>query len=442
MLDLILFIKTLGYFGLFSIVFVESGVFFGFFFPGDSLLFTAGFLASQGLMDIWVLIIGVVVAAVLGVSAGYAFGKTVGPMIFSREDSLFFHKDNLIHTKHFYEKYGKKAIILARFMPGIRTFAPIFAGIGKMNYGIFLAYNVIGGLIWGAGLPLLGYFLGNSIPNIDKYLIPIVLLIIFLSVLPTVIHILKDEENRKNISNGFKKMFARTSGKLLVFNWKMNPETLEEALQMAKDSDYKNSVVVPPFIFIEEVGKILKNAKLGAQDLFSGNLSKTSFTGEISGKELVNLNVQYVIIGHSERRAMGETDETISQKLKTSLDNDLIPILCIGENQQEKEKGTAKEIIKNQIASAMALVKNANKPIILAYEPVWAIGTGNYCPPEKALETIRFIKDFLNLHFSFKHFVLYGGSVNPENIKDFLKYKEIDGALIGGSSLKPEFFFK
>jgi len=207
MFDLISLIKTAGYLGIFAIIFAESGLFVGFFLPGDSLLFTAGFLASQDFLDIRLLILIVFIGAVLGDNVGYAFGKKVGPMLFKREDSLFFHKDNLIHTQHFYEKYGKKAIILARFMPGVRTFAPIFAGVGKMDYRIFFSYNIIGGLLWGVGLPLLGYYLGSTIPGIDKYLLPIILLIIFLSVLPTAIHLLKEEESRRKIINFIKKIW-------------------------------------------------------------------------------------------------------------------------------------------------------------------------------------------------------------------------------------------
>jgi len=199
MFDLIPLIKTAGYLGIFAIIFAESGLFVGFFLPGDSLLFTAGFLASQGLMNIWVLMGLVFLAAVFGDSVGYAFGYRVGPMIFKKEDSFFFHKDNLEKAKTFYEKYGKKTIILARFMPGVRTFAPILAGVGKMNYPTFLSFNMIGGFLWGVGLPWLGYYLGNTIPDIDKYLVPIILAIIILSVSPTAFHILRDPQHRAKI---------------------------------------------------------------------------------------------------------------------------------------------------------------------------------------------------------------------------------------------------
>lgn len=206
MFDLIALIKTAGYLGIFGIIFAESGLFIGFFLPGDSLLFTAGFLASQEILNIWLLAALVFIGAVLGDNVGYAFGRKVGPMIFKKEDSLIFHKKNLDKARVFYEKYGKKTIILARFLPGVRTFAPILAGVGNMSYPVFFSYNLIGGLLWGVGLPGLGYFLGNAVPNIDKYLVPIILAIIFLSILPTAIHILKDPEHRAQIINIIKKI--------------------------------------------------------------------------------------------------------------------------------------------------------------------------------------------------------------------------------------------
>lgn len=184
MFDIVQIIQAFGYVGLFIIIFVESGLFFGFFFPGDSLLFTAGFLASQGYLSLPLLICITFIAAILGVITGYAFGKKVGPSIFNKEDSFFFHKDHLHRTKEFYKTHGPKTIVLARFLPIIRTFAPIFAGIGHMRYRTFLLYNIIGGFIWTAGLCGIGYFLGNTVPNIDHYLIPIILGIIIVSLLP------------------------------------------------------------------------------------------------------------------------------------------------------------------------------------------------------------------------------------------------------------------
>ena len=199
------------YFILFAIVFAESGLLIGFFLPGDSLLFTAGFLASQNFlgMDITILLIGFFIAAVTGDSVGYAFGKRVGPKLFTKEDSFWFHKKNLAKAQHFYEEHGKKTIVIARFLPVVRTFAPIVAGIGNMDYKTFVAFNVIGGILWAIGLTVAGYFLGSLIPNIDHYLLPIIVGIIFLSIAPTAWHILKDEEQRIQIINLIRKMFKK-----------------------------------------------------------------------------------------------------------------------------------------------------------------------------------------------------------------------------------------
>jgi len=191
MFDLIALIKAAGYLGLFGIIFAESGLFFGFFFPGDSLLFTAGFLASKGFLNIYLLIALTFLAAVLGDNAGYWFGKKTGPKIFTRENSLLFHKDHVTKAENFFKKYGPKTIIFARFVPIVRTFAPILAGVGKMHYQTFFFYNLVGGALWTIGLSLLGYFLGQLVPSIDKYLLPIVAIIIVVSILPNIYQILK-----------------------------------------------------------------------------------------------------------------------------------------------------------------------------------------------------------------------------------------------------------
>lgn len=190
-LDPIFIIKTLGILGVFAIIFAESGLFFGFFLPGDSLLFTAGFLASQGYLNITFLVIGSALCAIIGDSVGYAFGKKVGPTIFYREDSKFFHKHHIEKAKKFYEKYGKKTIVLARFVPIVRTFAPIVAGVGEMKYKTFLSFNIIGGVLWTFLLSIFGYWLGNVIPNADRYLLPIILVIIILSFIPIIAEFLK-----------------------------------------------------------------------------------------------------------------------------------------------------------------------------------------------------------------------------------------------------------
>jgi membrane-associated protein len=184
-------IKTLGFVGIIVIVFLETGAFFGFFLPGDSLLFTAGFLASQGLLPFSFLLVGTFISAVAGDSFGYAFGKKIGPKIFSKEDSVFFSKKNISRAEEFYNKHGKKTIILARFMPVIRTFAPILAGVAKMEYRTFLFFNIIGAFVWTWGMLLSGYALGSLIPDPDKYILPVVGLIIIISAFPVLKQILK-----------------------------------------------------------------------------------------------------------------------------------------------------------------------------------------------------------------------------------------------------------
>ncbi len=187
-----------GYVGLALIVFAESGFLLGFFLPGDSLLFTAGLLSASGFFSPWLLVPMLIVCAIAGDSFGYWTGRTFGPKIFSREDSFFFHKKHVERTKVFYEKYGPKAILLARFVPIVRTFVPIFAGVGQMHYKTFISYNIIGGVLWAGGVTLLGYFLGASIPNIEKYLLPIILGIIFVSVLPILHEFYREWRNKKN----------------------------------------------------------------------------------------------------------------------------------------------------------------------------------------------------------------------------------------------------
>ena len=185
-IDLILLIKTVGYLGLFIIVFAESGLLIGFFLPGDSLLFTAGLLASSGFFNIFTLMLIFFIAAVTGDSVGYFLGEKYGPKIFNKKKSLFFNPEHVERSKRFFEKYGMKTIFLARFIPIIRTFAPVLAGVGKMNYKKFLSINIIGGFSWSIVMPMLGYFLGKSVPNIDLYILPIVIGIIVVSFIPAI----------------------------------------------------------------------------------------------------------------------------------------------------------------------------------------------------------------------------------------------------------------
>lgn len=172
---------------LIVIVFVETGLFVGFFLPGDSLLVTAGLFAASGHLDLWSLFLFVSLAAIIGDSVGYTIGAKTGPRIFSREDSLLFHKKHLITTKEFYDRYGGITIIMARFMPIVRTFAPVVAGVGNMQYGRFALYNVMGGIGWVVSMTSIGYFLGRTIPDIDRYIQVVIALVIGLSLLPGII---------------------------------------------------------------------------------------------------------------------------------------------------------------------------------------------------------------------------------------------------------------
>lgn len=202
------FIKTAGVIGVFAIVFAESGLLIGFFLPGDSLLFISGFLASQHYLDIHLLALLVVIAAITGDSTGYYFGKKLGRKLF-KKNNRFIKQEYLEKTEAFYEKHGGKTIVLARFVPIVRTFAPFVAGASKMDYKRFLGFNIFGGIFWGAGITYLGYFLGNSIPNIDAYLLPITIGVILLSFSPGVIHYLLKSDNRKRIINLIKKFYFK-----------------------------------------------------------------------------------------------------------------------------------------------------------------------------------------------------------------------------------------
>ncbi|MGH8985567.1 MAG: DedA family protein [Acidimicrobiia bacterium] len=192
-------IETFGTIGLFVIIFAESGLLIGFFLPGDSLLFTAGLLASQGKfgLNLPVLLIGCFVAAVAGDQVGYMFGQKAGPALFRREDSRIFKQQYVHRANEFFERHGKKTIVIARFVPVIRTFAPILAGVGAMRYRSFVVFNIIGALLWAVGVTTAGYVLGDTIPDIDKYLLPIIGVIIVLSVLPPAIEVLRHRRRAK-----------------------------------------------------------------------------------------------------------------------------------------------------------------------------------------------------------------------------------------------------
>jgi len=195
-LDPVIIIKAFGSLGLLAIIFAESGLFFGFFLPGDSLLFSAGLLASAGYLNPWVLLLFCPLAAILGDNVGFWFGQRVGPRIFFKENSFFFNKKYIDQTRAFYEKHGKKTIIFARFVPIVRTFAPILAGVGNMDYKIFFRFNVLGGIFWTTSMLVLGFFLGNLIPDIDRYIFPVIGILILLSIAPIIFQVLRRKTNK------------------------------------------------------------------------------------------------------------------------------------------------------------------------------------------------------------------------------------------------------
>ncbi len=206
-------IRDAGYVGLVAIIFAESGLFFGFFLPGDSLLLTAGLLASRDVLSLPLLIVLLAPAAILGDNVGYWFGAKAGPRLFNRENSRFFKKKNLLSAKAFYEKHGGKTIVIARFMPFIRTFAPIVAGAGEMRYRRFVFFNFFGGLLWVLSMLLIGFGLGKAAANVapetvDKYFLILIVVVVFFSALPTLIHLWK--ENRVEIVRRLRRQPAPT----------------------------------------------------------------------------------------------------------------------------------------------------------------------------------------------------------------------------------------
>ena len=217
--DLIEFIKWASIIGVALIVFAESGLLIGFFLPGDSLLFTTGFLIHAGFLDvnIHLAVFVLFLAAVIGDSVGYTIGRKAGPRLFNKPDARLFRQEYVQRAQDFYEKHGGATIIIARFIPIVRTFAPVVAGVGKMEYRHFLAYNVIGGILWAAGITYLGYFLGAWFEHmgleIDHILLPIIAGIIIISVLPPAIHILKEKKNREALIASTKRQFSLLFGR-------------------------------------------------------------------------------------------------------------------------------------------------------------------------------------------------------------------------------------
>ena len=183
-----------------AIVFAETGLFFGFFLPGDSLLVTAGVFAAMGHLDLGLLMVVVGFCAVAGDQVGYWIGRRAGQALYRREDSFFFRKQHLKRAHDFYEKYGGKTIVLARFVPIVRTFAPAVAGAANMNYRRFVTYNVAGGILWVWSMLLIGYSLSSAIPNVDKHIHLVIIVVIFLSILPGVIEVVRSRGHKRAVS--------------------------------------------------------------------------------------------------------------------------------------------------------------------------------------------------------------------------------------------------
>ena len=194
-IDLPLLVQSLGYPGITLAVFLESGVPFGFFLPGASMLFTAGLLTGQGFFNPWILIPLITIAAILGDNTGYWIGRKLGVRLFLRPDSRFFKHRHLERAKRFYDAYGTRALLFGRFVPIVRTFAPIVAGIVAMNYRAFIIYNIMGALGWAIGITFLGYWLGAKIPAIGEYLTPIILGIIVITCIPLAWDFIKNKRN-------------------------------------------------------------------------------------------------------------------------------------------------------------------------------------------------------------------------------------------------------
>lgn len=190
-------VKTFGYLGILITIFLESGVIIGFFLPGDSLLFAAGLLASQNYLSVIGVIIVAVIGAIAGNNVGYFTGKKAGPALFMRNNSRLFSRKRVAEAHEFFEQKGGRALVLARFIPAVRTFVPIVAGIGKMDYKHFVRYNALGGLLWGISMPVLGYSLGKTVPNVDKYILPVIALIVVVSALPVIGQYLKSKRKKE-----------------------------------------------------------------------------------------------------------------------------------------------------------------------------------------------------------------------------------------------------
>jgi membrane-associated protein len=204
MFDVNHLVQTGGLLLIFLIIFAESGMMVGFFFPGDTLLFAAGIFAATGKMSIVAAIITIAIAAILGDNIGYLIGRHLGPRLF-KKDGIVFRKEYIARAEQFYEKYGTKTMLVAHFVPIVRTFAPVTAGAGKMNHQLFILFDAIGDIAWAIAVTLAGYFIGSRVPGIENYIEPVLILVVLAVLLPTIIHALRDEKVRAAFKRPFKK---------------------------------------------------------------------------------------------------------------------------------------------------------------------------------------------------------------------------------------------
>ncbi len=209
MLDVTHLVATGGLLVLAAIIFAESGMMVGFFFPGDTLLFSAGILAAAGQLPLIETIVVIAIAAIAGDNVGYHIGQKLGPRLFRKKDGLIFRHEYIMKAEAFYEKYGTKTMLIAHFVPIVRSFAPVTAGAGKMNYKQFVFFDAIGDIAWATIITLLGYFIGSRIPGIEKMIEPIFLVIIAISLLPTLLHAYRDPKIRQAIKDKFSRKRAQ-----------------------------------------------------------------------------------------------------------------------------------------------------------------------------------------------------------------------------------------
>lgn len=192
-LNILQLVTLIGYIGIIAIIFSETGLFFGFFLPGDSLIFAAGLLAAKGIFNIWILVPLLIISAILGYSVGYWFGDKLGNWLLKRRESFFFKRHYLEKARDFYNRHGGKSLVIGRLVPIVRTFVPIVAGMVEMPFKKYCLYNIAGAILWGGGIALTGYYIGNLFPQLIHYILPITIVIVIFSIMPGIYHYFKSE---------------------------------------------------------------------------------------------------------------------------------------------------------------------------------------------------------------------------------------------------------